>query len=154
MKQNGDCGSTAIDQLVDRALALHARNFNCAQSVACTLAPLIEASEDSAFRLMEGFGSGMGGKSETCGALSGAIAMLGAANSCGPSNPVSKQGTYALASECVERFRMLHGTAVCRDIRGTDEPGTLPVCEECIADCVRIGADIVFDRQRRLAENR
>ena len=57
---------TVIRQLAERALALHKRNFNCAQCVACTLAPLVEASEDSTFRLMEGFGSGMGCKSETC----------------------------------------------------------------------------------------
>lgn len=142
-----------IGQLCDRALALHARNFNCAQSVACTLAPLAETSEDAAFRLMEGFGSGMGDKSQTCGAAVGAVAILGAANSNGPSNPTSKAGTYVLATECVNRFRALHGTTVCRKIRGTDEPGTLPVCEECIADAVRIGAEIIFDRQEKAARN-
>lgn len=143
--------NSTIEQLAERALALHARNFNCAQCVACTLAPLVEASEDAAFRFMEGFGSGMGGKTETCGALTGAVAMLGAANSSGPANPTSKAGTYALTAECVERFRALHKTTICRDIRGTDEPGMLPVCEECIADGVRIGAKIIFEQQKLAA---
>lgn len=138
-----------ITQLVERALALHARNFNCAQCVACTLAPLVEASEDSAFRLMEGFGSGMGCKSETCGALSGAVAIMGAANSYGPANPTSKQDTYELAAECVRRFRDIHKTTECRTIRGTDQPGPLPICDDCITDCVRIGAEIIFERQAK-----
>ena len=128
-----------IQQLTERALALHARNFNCAQCVACTLAPLVEACEDSTFRLMEGFGSGMGCKRETCGAVAGAVAMLGAANSFGPANPTSKQATYELSTEC-------------RAIRGTDAPGPLPVCDDCIADCVRIGAEIIFERQAQIEQ--
>lgn len=141
-----------IQQLTERALALHARNFNCAQCVACTLAPLVEASEDSTFRLMEGFGSGMGCKRETCGAVAGAVAMLGAANSFGPANPTSKQATYELSAECVRRFRKVHGTTECRAIRGTDAPGPLPVCDDCIADCVRIGAEIIFERQAQIEQ--
>ena len=140
---------TFINQLAERALALHARNFNCAQCVACTLAPLVEASEDSTFRLMEGFGSGMGCKSETCGALSGAIAIMGAANSFGPADPTSKQDTYELAAECVRRFRAIHKTTECRAIRETDQPGPLPICDDCITDCVRIGAEILFERQAK-----
>ena len=140
---------TFVNQLADRALALHARNFNCAQCVACTLAPLVEASEDATFRLMEGFGSGMGCKSETCGALSGVVAIMGAANSFGPADPTSKQGTYELAAECVRRFREIHDTTECRAIRGTDQGGPLPICDECIVDCVRIGAEIIFERQAK-----
>ncbi len=142
---------STIQQLTDRALALHARNFNCAQCVACTLAPLVEASEDASFRMMEGFGSGMGCRTETCGAVAGAVAMLGMANSFGPANPTSKAQTYELAAECVARFREKNGTTTCRTLRGTDEPGPLPACNGYIADAVRIGAEILFDRQEQAA---
>ena len=60
------------EALARRALELHGMKYNCAQAVACTLAPLIGADEELCFRAAEGLGGGMGGLTETCGAVSGA----------------------------------------------------------------------------------
>ncbi len=59
------------EALARRALELHGMKYNCAQAVACTLAPLIGADEELCFRAAEGLGGGMGGLTETCGAVSG-----------------------------------------------------------------------------------
>ncbi len=53
-----------------QAAEYHARGFNCAQAVACTLAPAVGLDPQVAFTLTEGFGAGMGGMTETCGAIS------------------------------------------------------------------------------------
>ncbi len=50
-----------------QAAEYHARGFNCAQAVACTLAPAVGLDPQVAFTLTEGFGAGMGGMTETCG---------------------------------------------------------------------------------------
>ena len=60
-----------------QAAEYHARGFNCAQAVACTLAPAVGLDPQVAFTLTEGFGAGMGGMTETCGAISGAVAIMG-----------------------------------------------------------------------------
>ena len=61
------------DACKTQAMAYLEQGFNCAQAVACTLAPAIGLDVDQTFRLMEGFGGGMGGYTETCGAVSGAV---------------------------------------------------------------------------------
>ncbi len=58
------------EALARRALELHGMKYNYAQAVACTLAPLIGADEELCFRAAEGLGGGMGGLTETCGAVS------------------------------------------------------------------------------------
>ena len=65
------------------AEVFHNKGYNCAQSVVCALAPLLEIDTDAAFSLAEGFGAGMGGMTQTCGALSGAVMAIGQASSTG-----------------------------------------------------------------------
>ena len=63
--------TTRSDELAARAIALRAElGYNCAQAVACTLAPEIGADAEACYVLSEGFGGGMGGHTETCGAIS------------------------------------------------------------------------------------
>lgn len=46
------------DACKTQAMAYLEQGFNCAQAVACTLAPAIGLDVDQTFRLMEGFGGG------------------------------------------------------------------------------------------------
>ena len=97
---------TELDReaLKSQAAELHARGYNCAQSVLCALAPVLGIDEDAAFTLAEGFGAGMGGMTETCGAISGAVMALGHATSNGRTNPTSKGATYKLSHELCAGF--------------------------------------------------
>lgn len=87
-----------------QAAEYHARGFNCAQAVACTLAPAVGLDPQTAFTLTEGFGAGMGGMTETCGAISGAVAIMGFVMSDGMENPKTKGQTYKLSREIAKRF--------------------------------------------------
>ena len=53
---------------VQRADELHNKGYNCAQAVACVFADELGMKESEVFRLMEGFGFGMGTMG-TCGAV-------------------------------------------------------------------------------------
>ena len=76
--------TTRSDELAARAVALRAkRGYNCAQAVACALAPEIGADTEACYVLSEGFGGGMGGHTETCGAISGGVMALGQVSSGG-----------------------------------------------------------------------
>lgn len=124
--------------LIEHAAQLHARNYNCAQAVACTLATLNGVDEDDCFRLAEGLGGGLGGHTETCGALLGGAMTIGQANSRGCADPTSKLETYELVKPLVAAFRARFGTTCCSEIRAQDESGRtpLPICESCIAYAV------------------
>lgn len=136
--------------LVRHAEQLHGRNFNCAQAVACTLATLHGADEDGAFRLAEALGGGLGGHTETCGALLGGAMAIGQANSRGCADPTSKLETYELVKQLVAAFRERFGTTVCDEIRAQDESGQkpLPICKTCIATAVELTADVLEGMER------
>ena len=54
-----------VAELKDR----HARGYNCAQVVLCSYADVLSIDEETLFQISEGFGAGMGGMMETCGAV-------------------------------------------------------------------------------------
>lgn len=106
------------DACKTQAVAYLEQRFNCAQAVACTLAPAIGLDVDQTFRMMEGFGGGMGGYTETCGAVSGAVMAAGWVKSAGSENPVSKMETYQLADQMCARFKAQNGTTICSELKG------------------------------------
>ena len=129
--------------LVARALALHDRNFNCAQCVVCALAPRLGADEDVCFRASEGLGRGMGGMSETCGAVSGGAMAIGLATSNGAADPTSKELTYRYARRLVEAFRAKNGSTICADLKGERTGAPLRSCSGCIEDGVALAAGLL-----------
>lgn len=132
------------ESLAARALEFHALGYNCAQCVACVLAPHIEGADaDACFRAAEGFGGGMGCASETCGAVSGGVVAFGFANSAGAGDPSRKASTYRMSRALVERFRDEVGSTVCRTIKGADTGVRLRSCDDCIAIAVRIAYDVL-----------
>lgn len=134
------------DELAGTAVALRAeRKFNCAQAVACALASEVGADPEACYRLSEGFGAGMGGHRETCGAVSGAVMVLGQLNSAGTEAPgTTKAATYKLADELVERFREKNGSTICAELKGIGcDHGPLRSCPGCIEDAVKAAIDII-----------
>ena len=122
------------DACKTQAMAYLEQGFNCAQAVACTLAPAIGLDVDQTFRLMEGFGGGMGGYTETCGAVSGAVMAAGWVKSAGSETPISKLETYQLQN----------GTTICSELKGIGNPaGPLRSCPGCIQDAVDIAIDVL-----------
>lgn len=131
-----------------QAAAYHEQGFNCAQAVACSLAPALGFDANTAFRLLEAFGAGMGGMTETCGALSGAVAILGLLNSEGTSNPTTKGRSYKLSREATTRFRDKNTTTICRELKGVgSEAGPIRSCPGCIDDAVEIAIQIIKEQQ-------
>ncbi len=95
-----------------------ARGFNCAQSIFSAFAAEHGISEDFALRLAAPFGGGMARAGETCGALSGALMVLGMHYA--KSRPEYKEQIYAITREFLERFREQHGSTLCRELVGHD----------------------------------
>ena len=61
----------------DLAMNYHAQGYNCAQAVAMPFCEEMGLDPNLVKRLTEGFGAGMGGRTQTCGALSGAVLVAG-----------------------------------------------------------------------------
>ena len=49
------------------------KGYNCCQAVACAYCEELGMREEDVFKMTEGFGSGMGGLKDTCGAVTGSL---------------------------------------------------------------------------------
>lgn len=113
---------------VKRAQELHKQKYNCAQAVACAFCDVTGLDLDTMARLASSFGGGMGGLKEVCGAMSGALLVLGCAKGYDdPGNPEVKKAHYQRIKDFAERFRELQGSILCRELlEGTMTPGMTP----------------------------
>ncbi len=124
---------------IQQAQFLHARGFNCAQSTALPFCRELGMDEKDAMRALEGFGAGMGGMQQTCGALSGAVFVAGLKYSDGNLEaPASKRQTYGVCKGLCEEFTRQCGSSVCQEIKGMGTGTPLTSC----ADCIRIAAEL------------
>lgn len=143
-----DYAKLDLDTCKAQAAAYHERGFNCAQAVVCTLAPALGFDTDTAFRLTEGFGAGMGGMTETCGAISGAVAILSLVNSEGMENPTTKGRSYQLSREAAARFKAKNTSTVCRELKGIgSDHGPLRSCPGCIDDAIEIAIELLNEQR-------
>lgn len=128
----------------ERAARLHGNGYNCCQAVLLTFCNELGVDPVTAFKIGEGFGLGMGGMENTCGALSGAIMLAGLKNSDGDlDHPKTKAGTYRISRELTEAFKEQTGALVCRDLKGIDTGKVLCSCPKCIDSAVQIVEEIL-----------
>lgn len=126
------------------AITLHDKKYNCAQSVACAFAEELGIDSQTLFKMCEGFGLGMGCMNGTCGAISGAIALIGLKNSDGNlDSPASKVSTYQLSKELLQKFEEKNGATICKDLKGIGTGQVLRSCPGCIEDAVEFVQEIL-----------
>ena len=132
------------------AIEKHDLGYNCAQSVALTYADLVDIAPEQLFKITEGFGLGGGNMQGTCGAISGAIALIGLLNSCGDlEHPSTKAQTYALGREILERFKAQNGSILCHELKGVGTGKVLRSCPDCIMDACQLFEELYEAKLRQ-----
>ena len=103
------------------AEAMFLSGFNCAQSVAACCGRRYGLERETALRVAQGFGGGIGRSGSVCGALSGAIMVVGLKHAAlEPSDAATKAKAYQLARAVLDEFRRRNGAITCRDLTGCD----------------------------------
>ena len=126
----------------EMAMSFHDQGYNCAQAVAMPFCDEMGLDATVVKRAMEGFGAGMGGRTQTCGALSGAIFVAGLLNA-DAENPASKMDTYKVCGQMSADFVANCGSGVCEVIKGMTGGETLCSCNECIAYGVKLVENLI-----------
>lgn len=91
--------------------------YNCAQSVLFCYADLLNISKDSALRIANGFGAGMGRKQEVCGAISGGILVLNHIYGRGENEDKQKQDlTYSKVRYLIDSFEKKYNRINCKKL--------------------------------------
>jgi C_GCAxxG_C_C family probable redox protein len=106
---------------VNKAVTLFDR-FNCAQSVFAACGAGEGLSEQMCLTLAGPFGGGMGRMGETCGAVTGALLVLGIRHGQEmATDPVHARGPlYARVAALASAFRERNGGLTCRELTGCD----------------------------------
>lgn len=114
--------------------------YNCCQSVVCCYCEEFGVKEEDVFRMTEGFGLGMGGLKDTCGAVVGMFMTIGLANSAGDlSDPYkTKADTYEKVMKAAKLYEEKKGSIYCRDLLTEKGPQPLPCCRDCVKTAVEV----------------
>ncbi|MGA1821945.1 MAG: C-GCAxxG-C-C family protein [Thermoplasmatota archaeon] len=116
----GTAGSGMLDKSQD-AVDLFNRGFSCSQAVLSTYGEDFGLDRGTAMRIAGAFGGGMDQRGETCGAVTGALMIIGLKHgSLGPEDPESKERTYDLSRDFIRSFEEMNGSIMCRDLLGYD----------------------------------
>ena len=123
-----------MTERAEQALRLHDKGYNCAQAVVCAYCDRFGLDEETAYKMPEGFGLGMG-LMDTCGALTGASMLAGLRGSKGTAHPGETKGqTYKTTKMLAAAFREKNGTYLCRELKGVADGKVRRSCPGCIED--------------------
>jgi len=140
-----------------KAIDYFRNKYNCAQSVITVFGNEFGLSENDCLKVSCAFGGGMGRQQHTCGALTGALMVLGLRYGKALNDPEEKKSfTYSKARELFSEFKKLHGSTICRDLlnglnmndpddnRKIKELKLFDIqCEKYVADAVKISEKLM-----------
>ena len=105
---------------VDKAVELFGQGYSCSQAILMTYGPRLGIERETTIRIAAGFSGGMR-MGETCGAVTGAIMVIGLLHgSTDAKDKEAKVNVYRSVKELVERFRARNGSVVCKKLLGVD----------------------------------
>ena len=135
----------------EQAKELFLSGYNCAQSVVLSFADDLKFSKELAQKMAAGFGGGMGKTQETCGAVSGAIMVLGLLKGEEVNNNDElKASAYGAVKDLTRDFVAEYKSTKCRDLIGCDlntpegeakfkdENMMVTICADCVKKAVEI----------------
>ncbi|MBL7112546.1 MAG: C_GCAxxG_C_C family protein [Bacteroidales bacterium] len=130
--------------------------YNCAQSVFSAFTDYLKLDRETALSISSGFGAGMGRTQATCGAVTGAIMVIGSRLS---GQQPSKEGIndyiYSKTREFINQFTERNKTTNCRELVHADlnteegrnyfEKNNIfnEVCMKCVSDAIDILEEIL-----------
>ncbi|QYZ79468.1 C_GCAxxG_C_C family protein [Methanofollis formosanus] len=124
----------------ERAAASFTGGLNCAQAVAGAFAEECRADEATVRKMACGFGGGLAHTDRTCGAVSGAVLVLGLTRGTAiPGDAEGKEACYVLVREFLRRFAGRHGSTECTALIGYNlsDPEALAAAKEAGAFAAR-----------------
>ncbi len=105
----------------EEAVNLFQKGFNCAQSVLGAFGPEAGLDQEACLRVGGSFGAGMARKAETCGAVTGALMVMGLRHAMvREGDSQAKKKNYDEASKFMDEFKKLNGSLICRELLGCD----------------------------------
>ena len=101
----------------ETATKYYADAFACSQAVFCAFGKEMGLTEEQGLKIGGAFGGGMARQQLTCGAVTGALMVIGLIYGRGPGDDVSqKDVTYEKANDLFKEFQKRNGSLNCKDL--------------------------------------
>ena len=105
----------------DRAERMFADGYCCSQAICATFSERFGLDPDTALRLAQSFGGGMARRGLTCGAVTGALMVIGLARGAtDPGDEDARDTMDELSRELMDRITARFGSIACDEIVGID----------------------------------
>lgn len=105
----------------DEAVASFNGGFSCSQAVLSCYAEEMGLNGDIANRIACGFGGGVGRTGNICGAVAGAIMVIGMKYSMArPEDGAARERTYAIVQQFIREYTAKNGSVSCPGLLGYD----------------------------------
>lgn len=99
------------------AVELFLDGYSCAQAIVTAFCPSKGLSAEEGYRLASGLGGGLSGTRQTCGALVGALIILGLDSGTYPPEDLrAKREQYARGQSLIAAFEAIWNTSLCGEI--------------------------------------
>lgn len=110
-----------MSEKVEAAVACFREGFNCSQAILSTWGGDFGLGRETALRVASGFGGGMAGQGEVCGAVTGALIVIGLKHGqTDAKDKETKEKNYSRIQELTRCFRSRNGSLLCRELLGCD----------------------------------
>jgi C_GCAxxG_C_C family probable redox protein len=110
-----------MSEKVEAAVACFREGFNCSQAILSTWGGEFGLERETALRAAAAFGAGMGRLGEVCGAVAGALIVIGLKHGqTEAKDKETKERNYSLVRDFASRFRSRNGSLLCRELLGCD----------------------------------
>jgi len=100
---------------VEQAVSCFKDGFSCSQAILSTYGPELGIDKTTALKVSAPFGGGMARMGETCGAVTGALMVLGLKYAAGKE---SKEKLYSFVTEFASRFKSRNNSISCKELLG------------------------------------
>lgn len=135
-----------MEEKLKAAGAAYGNGCTCSQAVFCAFAEELGMEEETAYRIMEGFGGGFGAMQEVCGAFCAAAAVISFHTSSGSMDGASKGRTYRAVRRAAEIYKNEYGSIRCREILHGNTPKALQ-CGMKVKDAVLVVHKVLAEQE-------
>lgn len=107
---------------IEQAVTFFQRGFSCSQAVCAAFAPEFELDAETALKISGAFGGGCGRQGELCGAVAGAMIVLGLKHGRIRAEDITtRDACYAAVQSLWREFRARNGGRIdCRGLLGCE----------------------------------
>lgn len=134
-----------MSERVKLAEEMFKEGYMCSQSVLAAFSDLFGLEKELAFKIANGFGGGIARKQEVCGAVSGAVMIIGLKyGKVLADDSLSHEKTYSMVDHFCKKFIEKNKSINCYEILGCDLPTARAkdlfstVCRKCVRDSAEI----------------